>query len=56
MTTPKEAALRDYQDGDLNPVAPMNYTHEQKAAYYKEFLALVNNENIRTEEELRANV
>jgi hypothetical protein len=54
--TPKEMALKDYQAGVVDPVAPLTFTHEQKTEYYKEFLALVDAENRRLQEELRAGI
>ena len=54
--TPKEQALKDYLDGDLNPIAPNEFSHEHKAEFYREVERLFNNEDRRSDEELRAGV
>jgi len=54
--TPKEAAIRDYQSGDFSPDAPITFTHEQKAEYYKEFMQLIDNEESQELAEMRAGI
>ncbi len=54
--TPKEAAIKDYQSGAFPAVAPSNFTHEQKVTYYNETIKLVEAEDAREVEELRAGI